>query len=120
MFILPLLLACTGAPHEETGEGVTLSFLAPEDGAVVPVGDVDVSVIVEGFTLTSPAKHNEGAPEGYILVTLDGAEVDQVGDTQFVVTLDAAGAHTIGAALRYADGDALDPAVSAEISVTAE
>lgn len=120
MLVLSLLLACSGA-HDDTGaeEAPTIEFLSPTDGATVPAGDVAVSVVVDDFTLESPAKHNEGAPEGYLSVTVDGAEVLTTAETQFTVTL-AAGAHTIGAELRFVDGDALEPAVSAEVSVTAE
>ncbi|MDP2314202.1 MAG: hypothetical protein Q8P41_14965 [Pseudomonadota bacterium] len=117
--LLALLLACSGA-KDDTGEAASsITFLSPAAGATVPAGDVSVSVVVENFVLVSPAKHNEGEAEGYIAVSVDGAEVLQTGDTQFTVTL-AAGAHTLGAELYYTDGDALDPAVSAEITVTAE
>jgi hypothetical protein len=119
MSILFLLLACTGTDKDTAGEAAsTITFLDPIDGDTVPVGDVAVSVIVEGFALEAPAKHNEGEPEGYITVTVDGAEALTTAATQFTVTLAAAGSHTIGAALTYADGDAIG--VSDEITITAE
>ncbi|MDP2306616.1 MAG: hypothetical protein Q8P18_11395 [Pseudomonadota bacterium] len=121
MLILSLLLACTGA-HEDTAveDAATLTFLDPVDGDTVPAGDVAVSVIVDGFTLEAPAKHNEGAPEGYITVTVDGAVALTTAETQFTVTLADAGSHTIGAELTFADGDPLDPAVGDEITITVE
>ena len=114
-----LLLACSNTLEDTAAEAVTLAFLSPTDGETVTAGEVAVSVVVDGFTLEDPAKHSEGAPEGYLAVTVDGAEVLTTGETQFNVTLDA-GEHTLGGALFYADGDALEPSVSAEITVTAE
>jgi hypothetical protein len=119
MTTLLFLLACATEGEETAGEAVTLSFLAPTDGEAVVAGDVAVSVVVDGFTLQDPAKHNEGAPEGYLSVTVDGAEVLTTGETQFSVNL-SVGEHVLGGELFYADGDALEPPVSAEITVTAE
>ncbi len=121
MFLLPLLWACSGEAVDDTaGEAPTIDFLQPTDGATVAAGDVSVSLVVDDFTLQDPAKHNEGAPEGYVAVSVDGAEVLTTGDTQFTLTLDEVGAHTLTAELRYTDGDALEPPAVAEISVTVE
>lgn len=119
-FLLAGLLACTGGEPHDTAAASTISFLEPVDGDMVSAGDVAVSVLVEGFSLHAPAKHNEGEPEGYITVTVDGAEVLTTAETQFTVTLADAGSHTIGAELTFADGDPLSPAVSAEITVTVQ
>lgn len=120
MTILLLLLACTGGTDKDTAveETSTVTFLDPIDGDTVPAGDIAVSVIVEGFALEAPAKHNEGEPEGYIAVTVDGVEALTTAETQFTVTIAEAGSHTIGAALTYADGDAIG--VSDEITITVE
>ena len=121
MLLISLLLsACTGTVDDtaDAAAAPTLSILSPADGEVVTAGDVAVSVIVENFALEAPAKHNEGEAEGYIRVTVDGAEALTTAETQFTVTLNPTPEHTIGAELLVADGDALEPAVSAEIAVT--
>lgn len=114
-----LALACTGDKDSaaDTGPQPAVTFLDPLDGGTVTAGDVQLSLIVENFTLTDPAKHNEGTPEGYLSITVDGGEVVQTASTQITITL-AAGAHTVGAGLFYADGDATG--AEAEIGVTAE
>jgi hypothetical protein len=121
MLLLSLFLtACSGTVDDtaEAEAAPTIAFLSPADGEMVVAGDVSVSVIVENFALEAPAKHNEGEAEGYIRVTVDGAEVLTTAETQFIVTLDPTPEHTIGAELLFADGDELEPAVSAEIGVT--
>jgi hypothetical protein len=137
LFVLSLL-ACTSG-KDDTGEAAiaapAISWLTPTDGATVTAGDVDASLVVDEFTLQDPAKHNEGAPEGYIDVAVDGTSAVTTGTTTFTLTL-AAGAHDLTAQLFYTDGDEVsatstalcdeddtDPAcapVLATISVTAE
>jgi hypothetical protein len=70
----------------------------------VSAGDVSCSTIIENFTLDDPAKHNTGAPIGYVSIGVDGTEAMQSGGTTFTLTL-AAGAHELSAQLLYADGD---------------
>ena len=120
--LLTALSGCTsgkdsGHEEEEEGAAPAITLLDPLDGDTVPAGDVGLSFIVENFTLIDPAKHNEGTPEGYISVTVDGAEVLQTASTQVTVTL-AAGAHTVGGVLRYEDGD--EAGAETEIGLTAE
>ena len=118
--LLALLLACTGAP-DDSGEGLgaSVSFLSPVDGDTVTAGDVAVSIVVDGFTLHAPAKHNEGEAAGYVAVSVDGAEVLTTGETQFTLPL-VAGAHTLTAELHFEDGDALEPPATATIDITVE
>jgi hypothetical protein len=123
--MLLLFVACTGEPAEEA-ETPTVSFLSPEDGAVVPVGDLDVTVIVEHFLLEAPAKHNEGEPEGFLRLTVtqgDTAESVDSGDTNNTVTVEA-GEATLAADLYFADGDEIAESfpdfVPAEITITVE
>lgn len=132
------LSGCSGAKDSGSAseeEAPTVSWLSPADGDTVAAGDVACSVLIEGFTLHDPAKHNDGAPIGYISVSADGAEVLATGETTFTLPL-AAGAHTLTASLFYSDGDEVlasadhlcgeddaDAAcvpVAASISVTAE
>jgi hypothetical protein len=126
MTLLALLFACTGADPDTADTDLavdppSMSFLSPTDGATVPAGDIAVAVVVNAFTLEDPAKHNDGAPEGYLSVSVDGAAVLTTKETNFTLTITDAGAHTIGAELLYADGDALEPdPVSAEIGITVE
>lgn len=107
MFQLLLAFACTG-PDEDAGDEAvaapSIEWLVPSDGDTVTAGDVACSTIVDGFTLVNVAKHSEGAPTGYLSVTVDGAEVLATSDTNFTVTL-AAGAHDLSAGLFYEDGD---------------
>lgn len=121
MLLVSLFLtACSGTVDDtaEAKAAPTIAFLSPADGEMVVAGDVSVSVIVENFALEAPAKHSEGEAEGYIRVTVDGAEVPTTAETQFIVTLDPTPEHTIGVELLFADGDEIEPAVSAEIGVT--
>jgi hypothetical protein len=112
-----------------------LSFLAPADGATVPAGDVTVSIIVEDFVLVDhvarpsplslfvPAAwadaDEDGVPAGHCVLSLDGAEVAQMAETQLVLTV-GPGAHTLDGELRYEDDDPLDPRVTASVSFTAQ
>jgi hypothetical protein len=64
--------------------------------------------------------HNEGEAKGFVRFSLDDAALDDVYDTQYTLTAVAAGAHTVEAELYFADGDALEPPVSASVSFTAE
>ncbi len=124
MVFLLSLLACTGHDDSDaTAEGPSITFLAPENGATVSAGAVDVTLVVENFTLVSPVKHNDDAetPEGYIALSYtDGGSTltETTGSTQASITLNEVGEHTLTAELLYEDGDALEPAVSAEVTVT--
>lgn len=131
--LLSLVLACTSTEPTETP---AISFLAPTEGATVAAGDVPVSVVVEHFDLEEETSslsfpllplmpavafaHNEGEAKGFVRFTLDGTDLDDVWDTQYTLVAVAAGAHTVGAELFFADGDALEPPVSASVTFTAE
>jgi hypothetical protein len=112
---LLFVIGCGGEASEVTTASIT--FVDPVDGDSVEVGAQSVSVLVEGFTLESAAKHNEGEPAGYLAITLDGEEVLQTASTVFEVTFTEPGSVTLGAELFYADGDALEPPVVAEIAL---
>jgi hypothetical protein len=114
--LLTLALACSEAA-DDSGGSASVTFVDPLDGDSVPVGTLQASVIVEGFLLQDPSKHNEGAPEGYLSISVDGTEVLQTSSTVFEVQLDAVGSATLGAELRYTDGDALEPGVVAEVQL---
>jgi hypothetical protein len=119
---LVLLAACHG--EEPVVYAPSLEFLAPTDGATVTAGDVQVSILVDDFTLMAPEAHNEGAPAGYCELSLDGVVVSQMETTQFTLADVAVGAHTLDGELFFADGDALDEEfdapVTASIAFTAE
>ncbi len=118
MILSLLLLACDPADDTDV-EAPTIAFLTPDDGAVVEVGDVDFSVVVENFTLVDLAKHNEGVPEGYIGVRVDGEEVLQTGATQFTLAIGTAGDVTVEAELFYGDDEEpLDEPAVATLSLT--
>lgn len=142
---IPLLFtfACKDAADDSALEPPELSFLSPEADSIVEAGDVAVSLVVEHFVLVEPvasrdsradrafgalfdalippaAAHNEeGTPEGFISLSLDGSEVMSTGSTQATVSVTDAGEHTLEAELFYTDGDALEPPVSASVSFTA-
>ena len=107
MILALALLACT-VKSDDTGEETvappTISWLSPTDGDTVAAGDVSCSTVIGAFTLQDPAKHNDGAPIGYVSVSVDDVEILTTGDTTFTLTLDA-GAHDLMAALFYDDGD---------------
>jgi len=108
MALLLSLLGCSSGSSTDSGEAPVapplIEWLNPADGATIEAGDATCSTIIDAFTLADPAKHSEGAPTGYVAVSVDGAEVLQSGATTFTLTLDA-GAHELTAALFYADGD---------------
>lgn len=101
--MLLLLLACATADNEES-PGPTLLWLAPSDGETVPAGETACSIILESFSLVDPAKHNEGAPIGYVRVSVDDESRLDVGTTTFRLDLEV-GPHQLNATLFYADGD---------------
>lgn len=109
--ILALLFACTTAATdsadsaEETVAPPLVDWLSPAEGDTVASGtDLPCSIVVDAFTLQDPAKHNEGAPIGHVRVSVDGTEALQTGGTTFTLNL-TPGAHTLEAALFFADGD---------------
>ncbi|MES2642436.1 MAG: hypothetical protein V4850_23335 [Myxococcota bacterium] len=113
------LLACTGEEEEETGSP-SITFQSPADGAELALGENGASVVVEDFTLVDPSKHgDEEIQLGWIAFAVDGTEQGVSGSTNFTFTLDTAGEHTLEASLVHEDGDQLDPAVVASITVTA-
>jgi hypothetical protein len=89
---------------EEATPPPSVAWLSPVDGETVAAGDVACSVLVEGFTLIDPAKHNEGTPEGYLQVSVDASEEMVTASTTFTLPLEA-GAHSLGVGLLYSDGD---------------
>lgn len=116
----------------------TLAFLSPDEGETVPVGDLQVSIVVEDFELVAPegtvarvgalplwllpalaaAHDEEGVPSGYCELSLDGAVVGQLDTTQLTIPI-GAGPHTLEGRLHYADGDELAEPVTASVSFTA-
>lgn len=117
--ILIWLFACTGEEVEPT-LSPSIAFLSPADGAELVLGENDASVVVENFILVDPAKHGGLVAQlGWIAVTVDGADQGVTGSTNFTFALDAAGEHTIEAALLHEDGDELDPPVLASVTVAA-
>ena len=115
MIALLILLACKDH-HDDTAAAPSLSFLSPEDGAQVVAGDVQLSLLVEGFALEDPAKHNEGEPEGFLRLAVNGTDTLDTAQTTPTLTL-AAGATILDAELLYSDGDSLEPAVTASLSL---
>ena len=106
--VLFFFLVCSGdKDSEEVSPAPTISWLSPADGDSIAVADaanLACAVIVDHFTLQDPAKHNEGQPIGYVLVSVDDTEVLQSGSTNFNLTLEA-GSHSLSAQLLYGDGD---------------
>lgn len=99
-----VLLACSGETESEAVPAATLAWLTPADGDTVTAGDVSCSLVADGFTLSDPAKHNDGVPVGYIEISVDDEVVLQTGTTTPTISLDA-GEHTLSAQLFLADGD---------------
>lgn len=116
------LAACAGKPGDSAfdPDAPTLTITSPEDGASVPIGPLEVTFEVTNFPLVDPGEHTEFY-DGYIIVqyTTQGY---QMTETTSVLTDDIniadAGEHTISAELYTAEGDALDPAVQAAVTVT--
>lgn len=130
--VLSLLVAC--AATEEV-ERATLSFLTPAEGETVAAGDVDVSLVAENFAIVAPTAkngfrflgfyptawaHNDDIPQGTISLIVDGGAATSLTTTTTTLTGLAAGSHTLSAELLYEDGDALEPAVTATVTFTAE
>ena len=114
MFFFALPLACAGPPDSAGADAdaatPTVSFVSPADGDTVAAGDLALSIAVGHFVLEDPAKHDDGAAEGYLVVTwTDGSNGDsvQTGSTTPTIPIATAGAWTLTADLRFADGDEL-------------
>ncbi len=134
------LVGCAGGSEEEEFHP-SLSFLSPAEGATVPAGELQVSIVVDDFELVPStvaaaappvgglplwllpsvalAHDEEGVPSGVCELRLDGAVVGTMDGTQLAITV-AAGAHELEGELLYADGDALEEPVVASVSFTAE
>ena len=131
----------TGCGESAPNVPVHLQVLAPAEGATVPAGDIAVSLLVENFELVEPeqaahrpvaepwplqlvptawAHDEDGLPSGYVLLTLDSTELPPVSDTQHTLVDVVAGEHTLRAALRYADGDPLEPDVEVHTTFIAD
>ena len=139
--MLPLFLVACGS-EDPSLEPAQVTILVPTDGGTVAAGDVPVSLVVDHFTLVTPetahvkpvlapwplralvaearAHNEEGVPEGFVHLVLDGTSEQDISRTQASFASVAAGAHTLSATLRYADGDELEPSVTASVSFTAE
>lgn len=131
------LFACgVPGPTDASLTEPTLAFLAPQEGDVVDAGEVDVSVVVDDFVLVEPTAsvgspfswlvptawaHGDegGTPAGYVVLFVDEVEVGQLSTTQGRIEV-APGVHGLRGALRFADGDPLDPPVEAALSFTAQ
>jgi hypothetical protein len=121
MLIMLMALGCTHKDHHDDSVAeatATVSFLVPIDDEQIVLGDNTASLLVEGFTLVDVERHNEGTPEGFVRLSLDGVMVVESGLTQLPYTLTEAGEHTLTAELFYSDGDALEPPVSATVTFT--
>jgi hypothetical protein len=125
--LLLFFLACDSGDDSVPLETPAVSFLEPADGATVPVGDLQLSIVVEHFALHDPAKHNEGEPEGFVRVGwTDGTASDELdtGSTTPTIQLPNAGSWTLTASLYYADGDEITEQfpdyAPAEVTVTAK
>lgn len=108
--LLLLTLACTaGDKDSDVVPTPVVTILTPSASTVVTAGTpTPVSMVVDGFTLEDPAKHNEGQPVGFLRVSWDdGTETGSVdtGSTQVDVTVANAGTTTLQATLIFADGD---------------
>jgi hypothetical protein len=122
-----LFLACDNGDDSVAPETPTISFLEPAEDAAVPVGDLQLSLVVDHFMLHDPAKHNEGEPEGFVRVEwTDGTASDELdtGSTTPTIDIASAGTWTITAELYFADGDEITEDfpdyVPAELTVTAK
>lgn len=119
MLIMLVTLGCANKDYAaDSASAPTVAFLAPADGELVVLGERTASLVVEGFTLAEVERHNEGTPEGFVRLSLDGETVIESGLTQLPYTLTDTGPHTLTAELFYSDGDALEPAVSATVAIT--
>lgn len=111
MLLLASLIACTGASDSTETPTPTVTFVSPHEGDSFPAGDIGLSIAVDGFLLSDPAKHNDGEPTGYLQVDwTDGTTSDslQTGSTTPTIRIDTAGSWTLTAGLYFADGDGMD------------
>ena len=139
--IAPFLFFACGGDADTAVYTPSVTFLAPVADSTVTAGEIAVTLVVDDFTLVPPetdsrapaavplplrllvasaeAHDEEGIPSGYCALALDDVAVSNLSETQGTVTV-AAGAHTLSCALMFADGDELEPAVSASVAFTAE
>jgi hypothetical protein len=138
VLLLVLLAGCANDKAADTSSTApSVSFLSPTDGEELADSEVQVSLLIENFTLTTPAAKASGpqwpllllpggvawahseegeTPEGYCALTLDGTPVVNLSETQHTLGGLAGGEHTLGAQLYYADGDPLDEPATAEVT----
>ncbi len=130
MLLAALLTACTGKSADSTPLVVatpTIAFVSPHDGDTVGIGDLPLSIVVNDFLLSDPAKHNDGEPAGYMQIDwTDGTTPQsmQTGSTTPTISLPTAGSWTITADLYFTDGDGMSESftdfVPATITVNAQ
>lgn len=122
MLILASLIACTGPSDSAATPTPTVSFVSPHEGDQFVTGaPIALSIAVDNFLLSDPAKHNEGEPEGYLhLSWTDGATSDSLdtGSTTPSIQIDTAHDWTLTADLRFADGDGMDEVFSDFVPAT--
>lgn len=140
--LLPLLALLACGDEGEEGPIPTLTFLSPEEGEVISGDTVQVSILVEDFSLVAAEAARSPSPqpmgpllllaipsarahsaegelaEGFCRLTLDGVDVADLDSTQFELTGVAPGAHSLEGQLFFADGDAYEPVVVASVSFT--
>jgi hypothetical protein len=106
--MLLFIFACNGDKDDSSAvlEPPTIAWLTPKDGGAVTAGNVEAAIIVDRFLLADPAKHNDGAPTGYVEISLDGTKLKDVGATTFSLSIPK-GPHELTAKLYYEDGDAV-------------
>lgn len=117
-FVLSLLTACT-AGGADTG-AASIEIVHPSADDSIAVGPFSVTVLVENFSLQAPATTGKVAPAGYISASLNGTEVLTTAETTFSVSTDTMGTYTLAVELRTADGGALTPPATDEVTLAIE
>jgi len=132
---IPFVLWLAACTKDEPAESPTVEILAPADGSTV-ANPVSVSFGVSEFELSEttaqrvvwpvwmaavePAEAHGEHPSGQAVLAIDGDEVATVATTQHDLEDLDAGSHTLVISLIDDHGEALEPAVSAEVAFTVE
>lgn len=120
--MLLLLLACTGAPVDDTGTAPSIAILSPADDATVCNESLVIETRVENFVLVDPFDGGEAPGTGHIDLAINGQEDPDTmygGETLTVPFLEPGFVYQLKVELSNADHTPVEPYAGDFVYVTA-